>query len=35
MNIIISAQTGADHDAIEALTVAAFLNAPIPITTNS
>lgn len=28
MNIIIRPETGADHDAIEALTVAAFLNAP-------
>ncbi len=35
MNIIIRSETGADHDAIEALTVAAFLNAPIPITTSS
>ncbi|MDK3163710.1 N-acetyltransferase [Aeromonas caviae] len=28
MSIIIRPETGADHDAIEALTVAAFLNAP-------
>lgn len=28
MNILIRPETGADHDAIEALTVAAFLNAP-------
>ncbi|MCF7717327.1 N-acetyltransferase [Aeromonas jandaei] len=28
MNIIIRPETGADHDAIEAVTVAAFLNAP-------
>ncbi|MDH0358851.1 hypothetical protein N7298_08445 [Aeromonas caviae] len=28
MNIIIRPETGTDHDAIEALTVAAFLNAP-------
>ena len=28
MNIIIRPEAGADHDAIEALTVAAFLNAP-------
>ncbi len=28
MNIIIRPETGADHDAIEALTMAAFLNAP-------
>lgn len=28
MNILIRAETGADHDAIEALTLAAFLDAP-------
>ncbi len=28
MNILIRPETDADHDAIEALTVAAFLNAP-------
>ncbi|WP_429083612.1 GNAT family N-acetyltransferase [Aeromonas bivalvium] len=28
MNILIRPETGADHDAIEALTMAAFLNAP-------
>lgn len=28
MNILIRPETGADHEAIEALTVAAFLNAP-------
>nr|WP_279010272.1 N-acetyltransferase [Aeromonas jandaei] len=28
MNIIIRPETGADHDVIEAVTVAAFLNAP-------
>ena len=35
MNILIRPETGADHDAIEAVTVAAFLKAPIPITTRS
>ncbi len=28
MNILIRPETGADHDAIEAVTVAAFLKAP-------
>lgn len=28
MNILIRPETGADHDAIEAVTMAAFLNAP-------